>query len=256
MNDSIVNTEYFELDLFALIKAMWKRAWLFVLCGILCACAAFSYARFQITPTYKASAMMYVNNSSVALGSTTFSYNSSELQAAQSLVETYVVILGTRTTLDRVIDQGGLDLTYEQLKSMVSAGAINGMEVFRITVTSVDPVLAAHIANTIAEVLPSEVAKIVEGSSLRLVEKAVVPTQKAGPDLAKYAIMGLLVGFFIAFALVVLAVLADDKIHDEKFLTERYGVPVLAAIPDLCKGSGNKAYGYGYGYGKRGGSHE
>ena len=253
MNNSVVNTEYFEFDLFALVKAMWKRAWLFVLCGILCACASFSYARFRITPTYNASVTMYVNNSSFALGSTTFSYNASELQAAQSLVDTYVIILGSRTTLNEVIARGGLDLTYEQIKGMVSAGAINGLEVFRITVSSVDPVLAAHIANTIADVLPSEVAKVVEGSSLRLVDYAVVPTHKAAPNLTKYAIMGLLVGCFTAFALVVLVMMSDDRIHDEKFLTERYGVPVLAAIPDLSRGSGRS---YGYGKGKRGGSNE
>ena len=58
MNDSIVNAEYFELDLFALAKAMWKRAWLFILCGVLCACAAFSLARVLMTPTYMSFAMM------------------------------------------------------------------------------------------------------------------------------------------------------------------------------------------------------
>ncbi len=243
MNNSAANTEYLELDLFALLKAMWKRAWVFILCCVLCACAGFSYARFEITPTYNASVMLYVNNSSFALGSTTFSFNASELAAAQSLVDTYIIILGTRTTLNEVIAQGGFDLTYEQLNSMVSAGAVNGTEVFRITVTSTDPVLAAHIANTIADVLPSKVANIVEGSSVRLVDYAVVPTHKAGPNLTMYTAMGLLAGFVIACVLVMLAVMGDDKIHDEEFLTKRYGVPVLAAIPNLRKGSGNMVYG-------------
>ena len=242
MNNSAINTEYFELDLFALLKAMWKRVWLFILCGVLCACAGFSYARFEVAPTYKASVMLYVNNSSFALGSTTFSYDASQLAAAQGLVDTYVIILGTRTTLNEVIARGGLDLTYEQLSSMVSAGAVNGTEVFRVTVTSTDPVLAAHIANTIADVLPSKVANIVEGSSLRLVDYAKVPTQKAGPNLTVYTTTGLLIGVLIAFVLVVLALVGDDKIHDEKFLTERYEMPVLAAIPNLHKGSGNMVY--------------
>ncbi len=242
MNNSAANTEYLEIDLFALIKAMWKRVWIFILCCVLCACAGFSYARFEITPTYNASVMLYVNNSSFALGSTTFSFNASELAAAQSLVDTYIIILSTRTTLNEVIAQGGLDLTYEQLNSMVSASAVKSTEVFRVTVTSTDPVLAAHIANTIAEVLPSKVANIVEGSSVRLVDFAVVPTHKAGPNLTMYAAMGLLIGFVLACALVLLAVISDDKIHEEEFLTKRYGVPVLAAIPNLRKGSGNMVY--------------
>lgn len=245
MNNSAANTEYLELDLFALLKAMWKRVWIFILCCVLCACAGFSYARFEITPTYQASVMMYVNNSSFALGSTTFSFNASELAAAQSLVDTYIIILGTRTTLNEVIAQGGLELTYEQLNGMISASAVKGTEVFRITVTSADPVLAAHIANTIAEVLPAKVANIVEGSSVRLVDYAVVPTYKSDPNLTMYAAMGLLVGFVIACVLVLLAVISDDKIHDEDFLTKRYGVPVLASIPNLRRGAGGNLYGSG-----------
>lgn len=244
MNNSAVNTEFFEIDLIALFKAMWRRAWLFILCCCICACASFSYARFKITPTYDASVMMYVNNSSFSLGSTTFSFDASELAAAQSLVDTYIIILGTRTTLNEVIARGGLDMSYEQLHGMVSAGAVNGTEVFRITVTSVDPVLAAHIANTIAEVLPAKVANIVEGSSVRLVDHAVVPTHKAAPDFTMYTVMGLLVGFVIAGMIVLLSVISDDKVHDEEFLNKRYGVPVLANIPNLRKGAGNTGYGY------------
>ena len=244
MNNSAVNPEYLEIDLFALIKAMWKRAWIFILCCVLCACAGFSYARFEIAPTYNASVMLYVNNSSFALGSTTFSFNASELAAAQSLVDTYIIILSTRTTLNEVIARGGLDLTYEQLNSMVSASAVKSTEVFRVTVTSTDPVLAAHIANTIAEVLPSKVANIVEGSSVRLVDFAVVPTRKAGPNLTMYAAMGLLIGLVLSCVLVLMAVISDDKIHEEDFLTKRYGVPILAAIPNLRKGSGNMGYAY------------
>ena len=47
--------------------------------------------------------MMYVNNSSINVGST--QVDLSDLSAAQSLVETYIVILKTRGTLEQVIEQ-------------------------------------------------------------------------------------------------------------------------------------------------------
>lgn len=47
--------------------------------------------------------MMYVNNSSISVGST--QVNLSDLTAAQSLVETYMVILKTRGTLEEVIKE-------------------------------------------------------------------------------------------------------------------------------------------------------
>ena len=64
--------------------------------------------------------MMYVNNSSISVGSTQVNLN--DLTAAQSLVNTYIVILNTRGTLEEVIDQAGLSYDYETLSGMISAG--------------------------------------------------------------------------------------------------------------------------------------
>ena len=52
---------------------------------------------------YTASALMYVNNNSLSVGSTKVSLSYSDLTAAKSLVDTYVVILNARTTLNEVI---------------------------------------------------------------------------------------------------------------------------------------------------------
>lgn len=76
----------------------------------------FSYAKFLIVPLYESKAMMYVNNSSLSLGNTSFSISSGELSAAQSLVETYIVILKSRLTLNAVIEKADLPYTYEELK--------------------------------------------------------------------------------------------------------------------------------------------
>ena len=40
----------------------------------------------------------------------------------------------------------------------------------------------------------------------------------------------------------MLAVMSDDKIHEEEFLSKRYGVPVLASIPNLRRGMGGVVY--------------
>ena len=108
---------------------------------------------------------MYVNNSSISVGST--QVNLSDLTAAQSLVETYMVILKTRGTLEEVIKEANLPYDYEQLSGMIEAGAVNSTEVFSISVTSASPEEAEKIANTIAELLPNRIADIVEGSSVR-----------------------------------------------------------------------------------------
>ena len=70
----------------------------------------------MIPPKYQASALLYVNNSSISVGSTSISL--SDLSASQTLVDTYIAILKTRLTLDEVAVQAGLDYEYEELEEM------------------------------------------------------------------------------------------------------------------------------------------
>ena len=246
---------YYEIDVLRMFRAIWHRIWIVILACVLCAGAAFAYARFAITPMYRAYALMYVNNSSFSLGSTSFSFNASELAAAQDLVKTYTIILKTRTTLNEVIQESGLKLSYEQLNGMVSASSENGTEIFRITVLDSDPYRAAEIANTIVKVLPAKVANIVEGSSVRTVDPAVVNTHRVAPNVSKYTITGLMIGALLACALIVFAELQDDQIHDEETLAAISNIPVLASVPDLRKSrsdaydSYKNGYYYHYGYG-------
>lgn len=232
-----------EIDLLKLIKALWHRAWAIILAALLCAIAAFSFAAFKITPMYQASALMYVNNSTLSLGSGSFSISPSELTAAKSLVDTYSVILKTRTTLNEVIYRADLDYTYEQLVQMVSAASVNDTEIFKVDVITPDPQEAELIANTIAEVLPEKIADIVDGSSVRVVDYAVVPTRQISPSVTKYTAIGMMLGILFSCAVIVIIELADTTIRNEEYLTQNFSYPVLAIIPELSSHSGN---GYGY----------
>lgn len=89
---------YREVDLITLLHALWHRAWLIALVTVAFGTVCFAWARFLITPTYQASALMYVNNTQ----DSGKPISNSELSAAQSLVDTYMVILSSRTTLDQV----------------------------------------------------------------------------------------------------------------------------------------------------------
>ena len=239
------------IDLVQLAKALWRRAWAIVLAMIICGSAAFSYAYFLVTPLYQASAMMYVNNSSVSVGST--QVDLSDLTAAQSLVETYLVILKTRGTLEEVIEAADVPYTYEQLSGMITAGAVNSTEVFEIQVTSADPQEAEKLANTIADLLPERISQIIDGSSAKIVDYAVVPSHKSSPSISRYTMIGLLLGAVISCGVIILFELFDEQIRDEDYVRETFDLPLLAAVPDLLsksrenyyRDSGNSAAGKG-----------
>ena len=238
------NKEYLEIDLLRLVKALWHRAWAVVLAIFLCGVAGFTWSAYLATPLYKAETLLYVNNSSFSVGSTSFSISSSELTAAQSLVNTYLVILKTRMTLDEVIREAELDYTYEELSDMISAGAINSTEVFEIAVTSDDPEEAERIANTIAEVLPDKISDIVDGSSVRIVDYAIVPSQWDSPNVMQFTAVGMVLGFAISCAVIIILKLCDRIIRTEDYLMQNYELPVLACIPELSPEKKTGGYGY------------
>ena len=240
------DNEEVEIDLLALARALWRRAWAVILAMLIGGAAMFSYASFLITPLYQAKALMYVNSSSLSVGNTKLSISQAELSAAQSLVDTYIVILNSRTTLNDVIKEAEVPYTYEQLSSMISAQAVNSTEVFEVVVTDANPQEAEKIANAIADVLPNKIAAIVEGSSARVVDYAVVPSQKSSPNITKLTAMGLLAGFVLSAAVIIVLELMDETIHDEDYLAQNFDLPVLAAIPDMLNGGKDKGY-YKYG---------
>lgn len=235
----------YEIDPLHLIKVLWNRIWLIAVVGVVTGILAFACARFLVAPQYEANILLYINNFSGAGGQGS-TFSSSELNAAHSLVDTYVVILKSRTTLNKVIQKAGVEYDFEELSRMISASSENETEIFRVTVTSEDADEAAKIANTIADVLPDSIAAVVESSSVRVVDYAAVDHHKVSPSFAKWTAVGLMLGAMITALFVVLIDVFDDVIHDEDYLTQGYDIPVLALIPDLTE-SVEDGYGY-YGH--------
>lgn len=233
------------IDLLHLAKVLWKHAIAIVLAGLIFGAAAFIGTKVFVTPMYDARALMYVNSTNLSLGGSKVSISTAEISAAKSLVDTYSVILKTRMTLEDVIEQSGVSYTYEQLVKMITAGSVNGTEVFYINVKSADPAEAELLANTIALVLPDKIASIVDGSSVRIVDYAVKPAVKSSPNTAKNAVLGALLGVVLSCGLIIVMDLMDDQIHDVDYLNNTYSdIPVLAVIPDLL--SKNKSSYYYY----------
>ena len=105
--------------------------------------------------------------------------SSGDLSAASGLIDTYSVILTSRNTLESVIDKAELPYSYEELKPMISAGSVNNTGVLRITTTNDSPAVATAITNALTDVVAERIVSIVEGSSVEVVDYAVVPASKS-----------------------------------------------------------------------------
>ena len=109
------NEGVIEIDILHVFSVLLSKLWLLIISALVFACGFFIYASVGVTPLYQSSAMFYVNNNNLSIGSLSYSISSSDISASQSLVDTYIVILKTRNTLETVIEKADLPYDYEEL---------------------------------------------------------------------------------------------------------------------------------------------
>lgn len=233
-----------EIDLQKLLLAYLRKWWLIVLSGVLAALVALLYTVNYITPMYRASVTIYVNNSRA---NQQIEYvSSSDLATAQKLVNTYVNIIKSDTVLTKVVESEGLNFTPEQIRKMMSAAQLNGTEMFTVSITHADPEVAALIANAVANVAPAEISGFVEGSSTKIIDYAKVPTSRYSPSYERNTVLGGLVGVVLAVLYVTLRYLLDVRLKNADDLEQLFDIPILGQIPVFSVQDAKKKNGYGY----------
>lgn len=233
-----------EINAQRLIGALWEKKWLILLASVLAAVLVFLGTYFLITPQYTSSAMFYVNNNALSVGDASFSLSSGDLSTSRNLVDSYIVILNTRETLLEVVDYAEVDRTYSELRNMIAAQSVNSTEIFRISVTSSDPEEATQIANAIANILPKRIGTIIDGTSAKVVDAAVVPSTPSSPSYSKNTVIGAVIGFILVVALIALREIFDVTIRNEEDITQCCKHPILAGVPDMTAPSKGGSYYY------------
>ena len=221
-----------EIDLGRIFKSVCKRAWIIALIAVLCAALALTGTLYFIAPQYQASATFYVNNNNKPSGlSSTMTY--ADITAAKSLVDTYLVILNTRESIESVMEYADIDSSYGEVRGMISAKGLNETEVFQVIVTSNDPEQAYKIADAITQVLPDRIAKTIEGSSAKIVDAPVVPTSKSGPSYTQNTLVGLLVGLVLSVGAVAIVEILDTTMKSTEDVENVCTYPLLATVPEM-----------------------
>ena len=242
----INNSNELEIDLNRLIRAVFAKSWQIGLVAVLCAVVTLLGTVFFVTPQYKSSAMFYVNNSAFSLGEASLSISSSDLSVSRGLVKSYIVILNSRQTLNDVVDYAGADRTYAEMKNMITAEAVDSTEIFRVTVTSPDPQEAERLANAVTYILPKRISSIIEGTSAKIVDSAVLPAKPSSPSYVKNTAIGFALGMLLMGAFVVIRELMDVTIRTQEDIADTCRYPILASVPDmLVQSKGGNYYGYG-----------
>ena len=234
MDEKLLDTDrVIEIDIKRLLHAVLSKTWLIAIVAVACAVATFLGTLLLVTPTYQSSIMFYVNNSSGSQDNSSSSVSNADITASRNLVKSYIIILNTKETLNEVIACAGVDLSHRQVKSMVSATAVDSTEIIKITVTSEKADEAEKLANAIVEILPAQINSIIDGTSARVVETADLASKPSSPNYTKNVFIGFALGLILMVIIVAMREIFDNSVRTEADATRSGEKPMLGMVPDM-----------------------
>lgn len=222
-----------EIDLRKIFAMLKKKAVYIVLIALIGAILSGCITNFFITPQYTATTQLHVYNSNNNRLGTDGNISSSEIDASEKLVNTYLVVVESNAFLEKVADKLNNNITAAQLKKMINCSQIEETFAFQVRVTTSDPQLSMDIANAIADTCPDEIVRLLKVGGVSVIDYATKPINPSSPNLEKNIFIGLVIFFAASFCFFFIKELFDTSINDEKDLEREFEIPVLGTIPKL-----------------------
>ncbi|MBR5569893.1 MAG: hypothetical protein IKW10_03270 [Oscillospiraceae bacterium] len=217
-----------EVDVLRLLRMLWKKVWIIVgvmgIFGIL----AWGYSSFIIQPTYRTSFSAYINNRAITEETTNNSTTTSDLNASRGLMYVYEDIVSSRTVLQKAAAQCGFKVN----AGMVSVVTAETAPILTVYVTTYNPVNSQQLAEAIADVAPVQVAEVVKGSTMTLIDPPFTPSSPYSPNIMRNVAYSLILGLLASVIGLVIVDVVYDNVLEGDDLENRYHIPVVGRIPD------------------------
>ena len=221
-----------EIDVFAMLKTLWKRKFSIVLVALVFAIAAFGYSAFLAKKEYQSTSRIYVvsrqNQDNNAL-------TNSDLQAGSYLVKDYREIILSQNVLSQAIEELKLDMTPAELSKKISVSVPTDTRILSITAKDGDPKEAARIANGLRNVAAEKIISVTKVSDVTTLDEAEVPQSPSSPNIRRNVLLGFIAGAGLMVVLLVVVEVLDDRVKRPEDIEELMGLTLLGIVPDIKK---------------------
>lgn len=221
-----------EIDVFAMLKTLWKRKFSIVLVALVFAIAAFGYSAFLAKKEYQSTSRIYVvsrqNQDNNAL-------TNSDLQAGSYLVKDYREIILSQNVLTQAIEELKLDMTPAELLKKISVSVPTDTRILSITAKDGDPKEAARIANGLRNVAAEKIISVTKVSDVTTLDEAEVPQSPSSPNIRRNVLLGFIAGAGLMVVLMVVVEVLDDRVKRPEDIEELMGLTLLGIVPDMKK---------------------
>ena len=221
-----------EIDVFAMLKTLWKRKFSIVLVALVFAIAAFGYSAFLAKKEYKSTSRIYVVSSQ---NQDNNALTNSDLQAGSYLVKDYREIILSQNVLTQAIDELKLDMTQAELSKKINVSVPTDTRILSITAKDGDPKEAARIANGLRNVAAEKIISVTKVSDVTTLDEAEVPQLPSSPNIRRNVLLGFVAGAGLMVVLLVVVEVLDDRVKRPEDIEELMGLTLLGIVTDIKK---------------------
>ena len=141
------------------------------------------------------------------------------------------MIITSRPVLEEVIQNLGLNTTYDALKKQISINNPDNTRFLEITITDTDAYLAKKIVDELTDVSVKNTASVMDTEPPNIMDYGQVPEKPIAPSMKKNGIIGGLLGFVLACAIIIIQFMMNDSIKTGEDVEKYLGLNVLGMIP-------------------------
>ncbi len=216
-----------EIDLRQVLSVVISKLAIIIIVGVIFGLATFVYTKFFVRPTYVSQASLYVLNKQNANSATTYS----DLQSSTQLTQDYMVLVKSRTVLEKVISELGINMTYGELYQMITVTNKTNTRILDISVAGHDQYQVKEIADKVAVVSGDSICSIMQIEKCEVFDHAVVPGAPSAPNVMRNVLIAGIIGVILTIAIVVVRFLLNDTITTSEDVERYLGLSTLALIP-------------------------
>ena len=188
--------DYWDIDVFRLMKALGRQIWTILLSGLLGAIIAFSVA--VLLPTsYEIELLFYISGNNA--------------------VDRCMVLLDSKTFLDELASESGLNLNRDEIRRKIEVSPEGQIGFMELSIHENDLETAFALASATEKVLPQCAQNIPEIGELQIIDHAEL-VESNEHSLMLWTFAGVLMGMLVSMALILLMAQTDRRIRKEEDL--------------------------------------
>ena len=216
------------IDLQELFYILKKHLALIVIFAVVAMAVSGIFTNFFVTPIYQASTQLVVSrlNDENAI-------TSADISGSIQLINTFNVIVISPAILDQVVAELNLDMTADELSSLMTVSNETNSQVMILTVRHEDAVLTHDIANKTAEIFATDIFDIMNVDTVSILAPAQIPTDPVSPRLVLNVGIGFVIGTMSGIGLAFLLEFLDKTVKTEHEVEKLIQTPVLGIVSTM-----------------------